>query len=205
MIFGDDGYINFGFWRKIDPNQHNRLTIADRRRASRDLYINLWNQIGMLSPSNSTSVILEFGCGTGAGLSLLCDELAQRNLSHKLVGYDITPQQLLRSKATLEARHPDSNIRLVSDLSLDLEAASIDIFFSVEVLQCLEEYNAFADQAARVLKPGGVLALTMHLCPRPDRYKRFESTHPNLPFTRCHVSPTIPVGRLEKGGKICEC
>jgi ubiquinone/menaquinone biosynthesis C-methylase UbiE len=153
--------------------------MKDRNVASKDLYRPLWKQIDLLG-AEPPITILEVGCGTGAGLALLLDELGSIKDS-TFIGQDITCEQLQHAQARLKQSHLRAVVRLVSDLT-GLDSASVDVLYSVETLQTIDDLEGFVQQAARLLEPkAGKLALTMHLCPRPERYHWLRGLTPTCP------------------------
>jgi 2-polyprenyl-3-methyl-5-hydroxy-6-metoxy-1,4-benzoquinol methylase len=172
QIFGDAGFINFGFWKNIAPVGHfEGLTMKDRNESAKELYRYLWKQINLLSTSaaKQSITILEVGCSTGSGLSMLMEDLDNDSQHMILVGQDITPQQLQRAKDRLSAVHSSVPVHLVSNL-VELESNSFDIIFSVETLQAVENLDSFVQHAARLPNSDkGALAFAMHLCPHSDR------------------------------------
>lgn len=98
-------------------------------------------------PSGSVRYLLDAGCGTGYALPLLCRRFPQAHI----VGLDLSPA-MLRQVA-------EPCCRVAADLEhLPLAPASIDLFWSSLAVQWCD-LPATLDEARRILKPGGTLAL----------------------------------------------
>lgn len=99
--------------------------------------------------------IVELGCGIGRLLKPLAD------MGHFVTGLDFSPQMLAGAREYLAAC--DSAIPLVQirdDWTWLVEPESADVVFSLLVLQHVPERSilqAYYREAARVLRPGGVL------------------------------------------------
>jgi ubiquinone/menaquinone biosynthesis C-methylase UbiE len=97
--------------------------------------------------------ILDVGCGTGALLS----ELARREPSAELVGIDPAPQML----AIARGRVPPA-VSLLEGWAekLPCQDESFDLVVSCNMLHYVREPAAALREMARVLRPGGHLAIT---------------------------------------------
>ena len=90
--------------------------------------------------------MVDLGCGTGATLAAL----ANRGSAARLVGVDLTQPQL---GGDFEAVAADL------DEALPFAADTFDAAVCQNVLECLRDPQAFINEVARVLKPGGHLLL----------------------------------------------
>ncbi|MEU6314343.1 class I SAM-dependent methyltransferase [Streptomyces sp. NPDC047014] len=147
------GFINFGYWQAVDLD--GPLSEADRIRSERDLYRHVLDAV---APSGGRAV--EVGCGLGLGCALALEEYGPASVT----GVDVHPQQLQRAReanSPLLAARPD-RLRFVLGAAeeLPLDDASYDCLYSVEAAQHFPDLAAFAREAARVLRPGGRLAVT---------------------------------------------
>lgn len=101
-----------------------------------------------------------------------------------LIGQDTTDEQLVRAQHRLKeiGSNIDVPVILMSNLN-GMDANSIDIIYSVETLQTMDNLDEFIFQIERLLKTGvaGQIAFTMHLCPHVDKYDRL-----------CDLIPTCP-------------
>lgn len=106
---------------------------------------------------------LEVGCGRGLGSALALREFGLGTV----LGMDAHPDQIVRAReanAALLAPSPDSSGRLTflqgAAERIPLPDGCADFLFSVEAAQHFRDLAGFAREAARVLRPGGRLALT---------------------------------------------
>lgn len=94
--------------------------------------------------------VVEAGCGAGQGLGLL-DAVAKT-----LLAGDLSPEVLARAKAIygtairLEAFPADA---------IPVGEASVDVLLLFEALYYLPDFDAFLDEASRILRPGGTLLI----------------------------------------------
>jgi 2-polyprenyl-6-hydroxyphenyl methylase/3-demethylubiquinone-9 3-methyltransferase len=104
-----------------------------------------------LARIRSGSKVLDAGCGGG---------LFVREMS--AWGYDVTGIDLSEAALGLAARRAPSAKLIRADLgqTLPLEHESFDAVFSTEVVEHLLDAKTFFSELSRVLKPGGLLALT---------------------------------------------
>ncbi|MYT20811.1 methyltransferase domain-containing protein [Streptomyces sp. SID7760] len=146
------GFINFGYWQAVDLERP--LSQEDRIRSERDLYRQVLDAAG---PAGGRAV--EIGCGLGLGCALALEEYGPAEVT----GVDIHPQQLGRAREAnallLEARPPRLRFVLGAAESLPLGDAEFDCLYSVEAAQHFPDLPAFAREAARVLCPGGRVAV----------------------------------------------
>src|SRR5690606_23254435 len=106
-------------------------------------------------PSNGA--VLGVGCGFGGNIVIL--DALQR--SRHIAGADIGPRQsaLARRLVRSQPAGPLDRMRGAA-APLPLTEASFDRVFAIECAFRFSSRRAFAREAARVLKPGGRLALT---------------------------------------------
>ncbi|QEV44449.1 SAM-dependent methyltransferase [Streptomyces vinaceus] len=146
------GFINFGYWQAVDLERP--LSQGDRIRSEQDLYRHVLDAVG---PAGGRAV--EVGCGLGLGCALALEEYGPTEMT----GVDIHPQQLRRAREAnsrlLEARPPRLRFVLGAAESLPLGDAEFDCLYSVEAAQHFPDLSAFAREAARVLRPGGRVAV----------------------------------------------
>lgn len=111
-----------------------RMDVGWRRRAVRALAL------------DPRSMVADLACGTGD----LCRELQDQGL--RAVGFDLSFGMLRAARTAAPLVHADA-------LCLPLAAGSIDGVTSGFALRNLVDLTAFFDELARVLRPGGRIAL----------------------------------------------
>jgi SAM-dependent methyltransferase len=95
-------------------------------------------------------VALDLGCGTGRAL----DELA--GAGRALLGLDLRPEGLAEARRA----RPASWLVQADATSLPLADGSVDVITALDVLEHLDDHAALAE-IRRVLRPGGILVLTV--------------------------------------------
>ncbi|MFI7175237.1 class I SAM-dependent methyltransferase [Streptomyces spororaveus] len=147
------GFINFGYWKAVDLGQP--LSQGDRIRSEQDLYRHVLDAV---APGGGRAV--EVGCGLGLGCALALEEYGPAAVT----GVDIHPQQLQRARAAnsplLDAQPHRLSFALGAAEALPLGDAEFDCLYSVEAAQHFPDLAAFTREAARVLRPGGRVAVT---------------------------------------------
>ncbi|MFD8981930.1 class I SAM-dependent methyltransferase [Streptomyces sp. NPDC059564] len=146
------GFINFGYWGSVDLG--SPLSEGDRVRSEQDLYRQV---LDAAAPGGGRAV--EVGCGLGLGCALALEEYRPEAIT----GVDIHPQQLQRARLAnaplLEARPDRLRFVLGAAESLPFGDGEFDCLYSVEAAQHFPDLSAFAREAARVLRPGGRVAV----------------------------------------------
>jgi len=112
--------------------------------------------------------VLEVGCGSGAFVTFIARTVGKTGIVYAL---DIQPAMLRQLKAKLA--RPENrgikNIKLILGKADELPFAdgSLDLVYMVTVLQEIPDKKKALKEAKRVLKPGGILAVS-ELLPDPD-------------------------------------
>lgn len=146
--------------RKRRPCPASQAWVVDtgrrRKQAPREL-----DRVGVLPGER----VLELGCGPGA----LTVEAARRTgPDGRLLALDIQPAMLrLAHRKVLDASASNVALCAASAHALPLADGSIDRAFLVAVLGEIPDQPRALAELRRVLRPGGVLAVTEHF-PDPD-------------------------------------
>ncbi|XUM03401.1 class I SAM-dependent methyltransferase [Streptomyces venezuelae ATCC 10712] len=160
------GFINFGYWRGIDLNAP--LTEADRIRSQQALYRRVWDGAAPMEQLR----LLEVGCGLGMGCALVLHERSPAEVT----GMDIHSAQLSRARdahAALLEQLP-GRLRFVQGAAelMPFSDAEFDVVVSVEAAQHFPDLEAFAAETARVLRPGGRVAVASFFTAEGDAPSR---------------------------------
>ncbi|WP_399882268.1 class I SAM-dependent methyltransferase [Streptomyces sp. BBFR51] len=98
--------------------------------------------------------VLDAGCGTGRALPPLRTAVGQSGL---VVGADLTPAML--HAAVRAGRDRDGHLLLTDVAALPLRSRSLDAVFAAGLVAHLPDPAGNLRELARVVRPGGVLAL----------------------------------------------
>ncbi|MFD7630090.1 class I SAM-dependent methyltransferase [Streptomyces sp. NPDC059851] len=147
------GFINFGYWQAIDLSAP--LGEAERIRSQQDLYRRVLDAAAPLARTR----LLEVGCGLGMGSALALAEYGPAGVT----GMDIHPQQLERARGAHAGllREEPGRLRFVRGAAerMPFGDGEFDAVVSVEAAQHFPDLPAFAAETARVLRPGGRVAV----------------------------------------------
>jgi len=112
--------------------------------------------------------VLDLGCGSGAFTTFVAKAVGEHG---KVYAVDIQPAMLrqLERKLARSENRDITNIELkqASAYNLPFEDGSLDLVYMVTVLQEIPDRGRALREVRRVLKPGGILAVTEFL-PDPD-------------------------------------
>jgi 2-polyprenyl-3-methyl-5-hydroxy-6-metoxy-1,4-benzoquinol methylase len=103
----------------------------------------------LLLPFRSRGQLLEVGCGNGSYLALM------RQLGWTVSGLEVDP-----AAADTSARSVGCPVHVGTMADANLPAGSCDAIVSRHVLEHVADPLAFVQEAARLLKPGAILALS---------------------------------------------
>jgi phosphatidylethanolamine/phosphatidyl-N-methylethanolamine N-methyltransferase len=134
-----------------------------------------WHSIGLLG-LHSGERLLIIGCGTGADIPFVPPGV-------EVLAVDLTPAMLEQARA--HAR-PGVTFRQMDGLQLDLPDGSFDAAILHMVLEVIPDPERCLAEAARVLKPGGRLAVFDKFLPdgaRPSWLRRAALALLDLVFT----------------------
>jgi MPBQ/MSBQ methyltransferase len=136
-LYGDSGYFNVGYW--VDG-------VRDLPSACDRLVDEVASAIGA-----GASSIIDAGCGLGAGTR----RIASRNPGAHVTAINLSVWQLS------EAGRRGVTARVAADAtSLPCRSASADAIVAIESAEHFDPREQFFSEAWRVLRSGGVLALS---------------------------------------------
>jgi len=105
--------------------------------------------------------VLEIGCGSGAITTFVARAVGNKGNVHAL---DIQPKMLqqLENKLSQPENRDITNIKLIESSAYDLpfDDNSLDLVFMVTVFGEIPDHDKALKEIKRVLKPGGILAIT---------------------------------------------
>jgi len=146
--------------------------------------------------------ILDVGCGFGGTV----DHLNERLHDCDLVGLNIDARQLERARELVGPRN-DNTVRFVEGdaCHMPFEDAEFDIVLAVECAFHFPSRKQFFREAARVLRPGGSIALSDFICgdgalPALVEYLQSDE-RPQTDFYGANAKPLTATGygRIAKG------
>lgn len=131
--------------------------------------------------------VLEAGCGEGYGASILAQS------AKKVVGMDRKQELMAHAKH----RYPETNLDfLVMDCEeLAFQQGTFDVIVSIEVLEHLENYQAFMLEAFSILNPGGIF-----ICATTNAQITFKKPD-GSPLNRNHFQEFTPEEFVDVLGK----
>ena len=125
-----------------------------------EIWVEHWHRYHFATRLAAGQRVVDAACGEGYGSALLATVAAQ------VTGADISAQAIAHAKAAYGAV---PNLAFVEAPCTKLPVAdgSADLFVSFETIEHIAEHEAFLDEIARVLAPGGLLLLS---CPNKAEY-----------------------------------
>lgn len=147
-----------------------------------------WRRLAARAAVRPGDTVVDVGCGTG-DLALACLDAG----AVRVVGVDFAREMLVRARSKAAARDLDyaSGFALGDATRLPLPDASVDAWVSAFVVRNIPDLDAAFAEAARVLRPGGRLAML--------EIPRMEGGLLR-PFAGVHFTQVVPrLGRLISG------
>lgn len=140
-IYGASGFFNVGDWSR------GASSVAEACAHLVERHIRDWPQ-----PQGARPRILDVGCGLGAGTAVV----ARCYPSAQIMGLNLSTLQLQHAQKL----HPGPAYCAMDACRLALADASADSIVSVEAAFHFGDRTAFLREAFRVLKPGGLMAVS---------------------------------------------
>jgi len=142
-------HVHWGYWK--NPSMADG-SIDDFANAAEDLT----RRVCDAGDAKEGDRILDCGCGFGGTIASLSD----RFTNMYLVGLNIDPRQLSRAKELVQPRNSNPIEFIEGDACLlTFPDNSFDLVLAVESIFHFPSRQKFFQEAWRVLKPGGKLAL----------------------------------------------
>jgi len=168
--YGDSGYFNFGYWGAGAKSQ---------REASEALVDQMVARV-----ANKTGRILDVACGLGGSTK----RLTQTYAPEMITGINISDAQIADARALA----PSCTFQVMNATKLDFPHNHFDAVICIEGACHFDTRDQFLEEAHRVLKPGGSLAMSdmfflLRSCQSSARYRAptcfraLPSTAPALP------------------------
>ncbi len=155
---GDCPVVNMGYWNEIRVGDDH-----DLERASNALFELVARHADF---SAADRLVLDVGCGFGT-MAILC---AERFPLRRVVGVNVSGVQVAVGRRLVAKAELEDRVELLeaSATELPFADASIDKIVSVEAAFHFPTREQFFSEAARVLKPGGVLSMVDLNAPPPE-------------------------------------
>lgn len=140
----------------------------ERLRAERDLHMDMTRESGPRADAHlvryslaaewvrAGDAVLDCACGLGYGTAVL----AARSPGSHFLGIDLDPGSVAYALDNFGLWNAEYRAASATDLT-GIPDASFNTVVSFETLEHLEDYATFMDEAARVLRPGGLIIVSV--------------------------------------------
>lgn len=128
--------------------------------AAGEIWYEHWHRYHFVAPLVAGREVLDIACGEGYGSAFIA-----RHAAH-VTGADISPTTIAHAR-TRYAGHANLEFREADCAALPFPDGSFDVVVSFETLEHIEAQESFLDEIRRVLRPGGVVAIS---CPNKAEY-----------------------------------
>lgn len=143
-------HVHWGYWQQPELAE---LTIDDFEQAAEDLS----RQVCLAANVDNGLSVLDVGCGFGGTVG----HINEHYTGMRLVGLNLDDRQLIRAREMiLPMANNDIQFQLGDACSLPYADQSYDVVVAVECIFHFPDREQFFQEAHRVLKPGGFLALS---------------------------------------------
>ncbi|ABW29655.1 class I SAM-dependent methyltransferase [Acaryochloris marina] len=143
-------HVHWGYWANPDQATY---TAKDYGAAAEQMSVEIYSAAQV----QDHQTILDVGCGVGGTVA----SLNERFTNVSLLGLNLDERQLAYAQQTVTAR-PENTIEFVQGDACALPFAdqSVDAVLAVECIFHFPDRKQFLQEALRVLKPGGWLAIS---------------------------------------------
>ena len=143
-------HVHWGYWESPEVAEGS---VADFARAAEQLSQQVW-KAGEVKEGDC---VLDVGCGFGGTIASLNENFNQLQLT----GLNLDDRQLERARSQVQPLNQNSITFVQGDAcKLPFEDNSFDVVLAVECIFHFPSRQKFFQEAKRVLKPGGKLALS---------------------------------------------
>lgn len=124
-----------------------------RRELARELLVRYGRRSEPFPPASSPRRLLDVGCGTGATLNTISDLGLAIGIDRSAEALEFCRQRGLE------------NLALATGEALPIKTESVDAVLALDLLEHIEDDSAACREFARVLRPGGILVVTVPAIP----------------------------------------